>query len=1342
MALLGALVDNFRAPELDTAKWDAINSVGNFGFQAGGRYTFIVAAGATGDASIISDVAYDLTGSHVHINLIEAGVQEAGLETYPIILTQDAANIDDSILIVVSNGLVGIYQFVGGVPNGMAFPAYNAVSMQWWRVRELAGTLFIESAPDVQGPWTTQASGAPLIAINALFMRVRTFDFLSLTTAKQTAITDVNYLQPPDVPFPNGAIPIGAEIAFGADIDGDQGAWVWTDVTDPEFMNQTVTVMRGRQDESSDVSPTEAGANLDNETGDLTPDNPMSIYWPNVDLGTPGRIWLNVSTARLWLRDEDGSRARVEHQAQFDVTGDIDVRIDLQVGPKFAQSVETLLAGVYDFAANERAWRLTLVDGNFARLQWSTDGTLSGVIAATSTVPVFPWNARSVLRATLDVNNGAGGWTARFYLGETITGPFVQVGPDITGTPTTSIFAANTSLDVGHMIGQAAGSAPRATVYAFQLRDGIGGTLVADGNFTDQTSGVPAFVDPTGLLWEIMGSARLDNQWYRIVGTIDSWEPQWPWGDLSSQTPGGLDEGEARTDISINGILRRLGQGAAPLASPLRRAISDEPTLQAYWPMEDGKESTQIASGIPTGLPMSVGGAIEFESNDDLLGSKPLPKLSATTALSGPVVGTFPTGDWQIDWYLYIPVQPASQAFFLRATGTGSVVTWLIDTSGGNVGVTGLDSFGAVLTSAGSVATDFFGRWIHVRLFAQQNGSDVDWTFVWFPVQYPGVSGFFFTDTYSGSVGGITNVSVPADADNVNISMGHLAVMAAANLDTADGSATGWMGDTAVERMARLCSEQGIAFRVFGQSSVSERMGVQQIATLLDLLDDAKDADGGILYEMPDAVGLIYRTRASMYNQPANVVLDALQNQLQNPFRPVLDDQRTRNDVTVTRTGGSSVQVIDQASIDKRGIYDESITLNLFADNQLQDAAGWRLHQGTVPGMRYAQLNTNLGVAPEIIDEWLTVDSGARVYVINLPPQHPTETVKVVVEGYQEPFSPTTWEPSTNCSPGQAWDVYEVDGDWVPDEYLFRADTDASELQFAVDDNDTTLIVVVTDGPLWVTSAGEFPFDIRVNGERMTVTDIDAAVGGSEFTGDGDADEFSASTSFVAPSVDAPASGDLLICAWCSYEFVDTYTLPGGMTIAALTDGTFTSLEDATEVLGASGVTGTRTATFGTSDTWSAISVVAHSALGTPGVQEFLDDVTTGTPAADITLTTILDAAVGDWLLAIHGWDWDPGDNMSAPPGDGWVPVADTVIASFSTSRIRAWARPVTEAGTQSVTFTALDGINDNHARLYVLTGVTGITQQFTVTRSVNGVVRAHPVATPLELWFRPVLAR
>lgn len=1136
-----------------------------------------------------------------------------------------------------------------------------------------------------------------------------------------------------DLEFPNGALVTGLELAFGADIYGDQDAWSWTDLT-PLFMSQEVTTTRGRADESSDVSPTSADMEVDNPDGDLTPDNPMSIYWPNVDLGTPARWWIEALNTRLYLQPQDISSAEIASSAAIDILGDLDVRIDMHLKTMDPSGDPVVIMGRAETGSNF-SWRVEVFPDRTVRLSWTSTGTVP-VLTATSTTPVVPMSSRFVLRVVMDINNGAGGRNILFYSGETLTGPFTQIGPTVTQAGTTSIANVGEPLVIGYSTELPLSQSPDMDVYGFRLLDGVGGLLVM-ADFTTY-DGVPPFVDSTGHTWTLFGAAELTSRWFRIVGTTDSWKPVWPWGDLSSQIPGGLTEGQARVALEIAGILRRLGQGASPLQSPLRRFGSAAANLRASWPMEDEDGSTQIASALEAGSPMSVAGIVDFASDSSLPGSGPLPELSATSSLHGSVTGSF-SGHWRVDWYVNIPSPTPGQITIMRVTGTGTVLTWLVSTNAGSVTVTGINDLGGTVFTSTTTGTDFFDRWVNVQLIAEQDGINVDWSLTWFPVQFPPHAGVTFSGTYGGAVGDVTALAFPPDVDAEGMATGHWSVLDEGGTAVSTNAAMGWTGDTAVERMTRLCAEQGISFRVIGEPSTTAQVGIQQVATLLTLLDDAKEADGGILYEQPDRVGLIYRTRESMYNQPPNMILDAHQQQIQNPFAPVLDDQRTRNSIIVTRRGGSSTPPIeDAASIAKRGIYDDSVTLNLFADTQIQDAAGWLLHQGTIPGMRYAQMTTNLGVAPEMIDDWLTVDAGAQVHAINLPPQHPTETVKVVVEGYGEPISPTSWVPTMNCSPAAAWDVAVIDGTGVDDQYLLRLESDGSELTFDVTDTDTTFIVTVTDGPPWTSDNAETPFDIRINGERVTVTDIDAPVGGSEFTGAGDFEDVTPTTSFVAPSVVAPAAGDLLICAWCSYQTPSTYTLPGGMTIVVRTDGDFSSFEDATEVLGAPGATGTRTATYGVSDVWSAMSIVAHSALGTPGIQE----VVSGVDDEDVTLVTSTSAAIGDWLLALQGWDWDPGDNMGPPSGDGWAAVADSMAANEDTSRVRAWAKRVTEPGIQSATFSIVGGISDNHARLYILNDVTGVTQEFTVVRSVNSVVRAHPAATPFELWFQPVLAR
>ena len=49
--------------------------------------------------------------------------------------------------------------------------------------------------------------------------------------------------------------------------------------------------------------------------------------------------------------------------------------------------------------------------------------------------------------------------------------------------------------------------------------------------------------------------------------------------------------------------------------------------------------------------------------------------------------------------------------------------------------------------------------------------------------------------------------------------MGHLAVFAHTYFDAAANAAMGWMGETALARMTRLCLEESIPFRAIGASA-------------------------------------------------------------------------------------------------------------------------------------------------------------------------------------------------------------------------------------------------------------------------------------------------------------------------------------------------------------------------------------------------------------------------------------------------------------------------------------------------------------------------------------------
>lgn len=205
-----------------------------------------------------------------------------------------------------------------------------------------------------------------------------------------------------------------------------------------------------------------------------------------------------------------------------------------------------------------------------------------------------------------------------------------------------------------------------------------------------------------------------------------------------------------------------------------------------------------------------------------------------------------------------------------------------------------------------------------------------------------------------------------------------------------------------------------------------------------------------------------------------------------------------------------------------------------------------------------------------------------------------------------------------------------------------------------------------------------------------------------------------ASTSHVAPSVTATAAG-LLVCGWMSDDPLN-YTIPGSMTAGpAETDGTYSTMRTAYQSVSA-GATGTRTATASTSQGYASVSAVAH---GTITVQETLSGVSS--TIDDVTLTTGAGTQAGWWMVAVQGWLRGAILPMpDAPYGDdgGWILLgdSDSVTGTFSGSttvylRTRIWIRRINTAGAQAVIFPGIaeadSSSSDNHAALYVLSGVT-----------------------------------
>ncbi|MFJ9573566.1 hypothetical protein [Streptomyces bacillaris] len=878
-------------------------------------------------------------------------------------------------------------------------------------------------------------------------------------------------------------------------------AGAWTDVTADTYTRSPITITRGAADEASALEHSKCSLEFNNRLGKYSPRNPSSPYYGLIGRNTPIRVSVPGPESYLQLAGTTASYARTPDHNSLDITGDIDLRVEA-TADWYSPASQSLL-GKWDSVGNRRSYLLRIIDG-LVILNWSVAGTTSAF--ASHPLPALP--RRAALRATLDVDNGAGGFTARFYWAPSMGGPWVQILEPLSNTPTTSIYSGTTPLEVAPV--DATGVTPlKGRVHRAEVRAGIGGTVVAAFDARAQPEGTTSWTDTAGRTWALGPDASVTDRQYRFHGEVSSWPARW---DVSGK--------DIYVSVEAAGTTRRLGQGRKALESTLRRRIPSASGLLAYWPMEEDQPpgSTQAYSPVPGVRPLVLAGA-DWAADDTLGGSAPLPTARNPTTLTARPPAS-PSAGWQIEWVYNMPSLPAVQTEMLRIGVTGAAMRWVIlyaSTSAIRIEVQ--DADGAILGAFNFTNTDalaaFVGKWNRLAIYTGNYGGgatlvQATWRDVttnqWY---YAGTA----PTTGQGRVG---EVSATWGSALEGLAVGHLAVFSTPGngvlgvpptTQIFEGADDGFLGETALARVARLGAEEAATVDLVGYSenraTPSTRLGPQPPATLLELLEGIQDADGGILYERHDRTGLVYRDRKTLYNQPVALALNyTAPGEVPPPLEPVEDDQRIRNDVTVSRDGGSSGRAVmatgplsvlpPPAGV---GPYDEALTLPLHNDDQPEQIANWRMHLGTWDEARYPTISVWLHAATHLIDDVLTLDIGDRLAISNPPPWLPPAAIDQHVLGYTEVLDQHEWTLAMNCVPAGPWQVGVVEE--------ARADTDGSELASGVSASATSLSVAVTAGPLWITSAvhpSQFPFLVTVGGEEATVTAITGASSPQTFT--------------------------------------------------------------------------------------------------------------------------------------------------------------------------------------------------------------------------------------------------
>jgi hypothetical protein len=463
------------------------------------------------------------------------------------------------------------------------------------------------------------------------------------------------------------------------------------------------------------------------------------------------------------------------------------------------------------------------------------------------------------------------------------------------------------------------------------------------------------------------------------------------------------------------------------------------------------------------------------------------------------------SGQWQVE-FVYNADDKAPDAagdhqeLISFTSPNGTVRRWAILLKKGSALIRGYGAGTDWIVDQGlSVGSDIFHGWVRLRLYAHDLGNGtVDWRL---DFQDVGGSAGGFGGNYAGAAGRLSYVTAAWGAATEGWGVGHVTVMDEWGSTLMDGSDDAFHGELAFNRMLRLADEERIPLARIRGELATEAVGYQRQDTILNVLSDAAQADGGILREDPRRLGLVYRDRSSLYTQEPALTLSYTAPGLGPELEPVDDDSAVRNDVTVTRDGGTSGRAFlaegtlsVQAPPYGIGRYDESVTLSLAYDTQPEPVANWRLHLGTYDGARYPTVSVTLHKpgAEVQVPAVLGLREGDIIRLTNLPAWVAHGDVDLMVEGWAETLDLYRWELQFNCSPGGSWNTA------VSDHPVYAtADTDGSVLAAPASPTDTAVAVRTTAGRQWTANPADAPIPVQFGGEVARVDAVGRLLNGN-----------------------------------------------------------------------------------------------------------------------------------------------------------------------------------------------------------------------------------------------------
>jgi hypothetical protein len=789
----------------------------------------------------------------------------------------------------------------------------------------------------------------------------------------------------------------------------------------------------------------------------------------------------------------------------------------------------------------------------------------------------------------------------------------------------------------------------------------------------------------------------------------------------------------------------------SPATNSIKTDIANGLPILAAWPMEDGDGATSFGNLVPGGQAMTYTGSPSLATDSSVPGSKPLPTFSNGDYIRWQVPSYTNTGEWQVAFIHRTPAAP---------TATAELMSWYVGndrwalnlTTGGNLTLRAYNSASTeLLGDGGDGITALYGEPVLYNILARQVGGNFQWDWQATAVGEHNVVGASSGSTLAGTLGkvryGFLNMGTQFASP---VLVGQLYVSADWDHAADIQAALGYLGETAVARLTRLSQLASVSFDASFARTTSELVGTQRVAKFIDLVQDATDADGGLLYEPRYRTGFWYAPAGSLYTrQPTlDLTYTGSSGEIGWPIIPDDSDTLLVNDSTVTRRGGGFRRVtLDTGPLGTlsppsgAGRYPDTATLNLYTDEQATYAAGWRVALGTYldPGgytqVRWPLIHLSLanmarwgltGLLAQAVD----LDIADRVTIDAMPTtQTSPNDVSNLVAGLTEELSNKTWDIHINGRPEGPWRV-GVLGDTI----LGRPDSQDSFLLNAYTSGDTSMKIANTGiqgaPTLWSTS--DTPYDLLANGERMTATAM--ASNAISFVSVGAATH--ADNASVIPGTPAGiVKGDLLLLLAAirntATGFVNSILSPGGYTLLH-------NMGDHFRLYGKiwDGVEGMPTVGFvggAAGDTTSA----QMAALRNAQCRVIAGSTSTNGSAQNIAYpATSPQPSTGDQLRnncigLILGWKQDDYTSVATIAGATEIAEASTLTGNDQ-SLTWDYVIQTTAAAIAAGSFVVTGGAAAVSKGAVVF--IDGSVQTVTLTRAVNGVSKAQTQGTQVRL--------